>query len=67
MFASIMRMVFHLPAQAELLHKELDVHGVRNRLHWVEGRKRRDFSPEERARIHQVIGEFLAAVQVLPN
>ena len=56
-----------LPAQAELLHKELNAHGVRNRLHWVEGRKHGDFSPEERTEIHQVIWDFLADVQILPN
>ncbi|MEE3372000.1 MAG: alpha/beta hydrolase [Planctomycetota bacterium] len=56
-----------LPAQAELLHKQLNAHGVRNRLHWVEGRKHGDFSPAERTEIHQVIWEFLTAVQVLPK
>ncbi|MCP4192697.1 MAG: alpha/beta hydrolase [Planctomycetaceae bacterium] len=56
-----------LPDQAKLLHKELNTQGVSNRLHWVEGRKHGDFSPEERTEIHQVIWEFLKDVQVLPN
>ena len=56
-----------LPAQAELLHQELNEQGIRNRLHWVEGRKHGDFTPEERTEIHQVIWEFLSDVQVLPN
>jgi len=56
-----------LPAQAELLQKELDAQGVKNRLHWVEGRKHGDFSAEERTEIHEVIWKFLADVQVLPD
>ena len=56
-----------LPAQAELLHQELNEQGVRNRLHWVEGRKHGDFTPEERTEIHQVIWEFLSEVQVLAH
>ena len=56
-----------LPAQAELLRQELDSHGVKNRLHWVEGRKHGDFSPEERTEIHRVIWDFLSDVDVLPN
>ena len=56
-----------LPAQAKLLHKELNAHGVTNRLHWIEGRKHGDFSPEERTEAHNVIWKFLADLKIFRN